>query len=133
MARCVLAFIIIAALIIGYDWVFHGYILADTYQATASLWRPEAEMKQYFGWLIAGELVLALAFTLILSTTKEKLSLGRGLCFGFIMGLFLSGQVLIGYAVEPYPLQLSMAWILGFLIEFGLAGILGALILKPRA
>jgi len=47
--RLVLAIVAAFAGIWVTDFLIHGVWLANTYKATASLWRPEAEMQRNWG------------------------------------------------------------------------------------
>jgi hypothetical protein len=47
------------------DFLIHGVLLAGTYKATASLWRPEAEMMAKMPWMMLGQFLAAAAFTMI--------------------------------------------------------------------
>ena len=63
--RLLLTALAVFVFIFAYEWVFHGILLKDTYGMTPSLWRPQTEMMQHFHWLVLGQAVIALMFTVL--------------------------------------------------------------------
>jgi hypothetical protein len=63
--RLILACVAVFVFVFGFEWVFHGMIMKESYVNTASLWRPEAEMTARFGWLLGGQLLLSVMFCVI--------------------------------------------------------------------
>jgi len=123
-----LGFIIVAVFIVVYEWIFHGLILKGDYMATASLWRPEAEMESYFLWMLAGQLLFAFIFCLLFTFTRCQTNFKDGATYGLVVGLLMSSVSLIYYAVMPVPMSLMVGWILGGIIETIIAGAIFALV-----
>lgn len=91
------------------DGLIHGLWLKSSYAATASLWRPEAEMLH--GWMVIGQFLVAASFTLIFAAcVAEKGKLGCTLKYAASMGVFAGGGQVIMYGVEPYPGLLVAKW-----------------------
>lgn len=106
------------------DWLLHGVLLASSYRATAALWRPMPEIK--IGVIWGTTLVTALCFTLLYLYGFAGVSMQRTLAFGLWFGLAAGTSMGLGtYAVEPIPLSLALAWLLGTLVE----ALVGALLL----
>lgn len=84
---------------------FHGYLLHADYLALPGLFRPEAESKELFPFMLGAHLIMSGALVWIYRRGKEKKPyLGQGLRFG--LGIALVGLVplyLIHYAVQPLP------------------------------
>ena len=63
--RLILAFIAVFVAIFATDFVIHGIWLKPDYAASASLWRPEAEMQKLFGWLLLGQALASFTFVML--------------------------------------------------------------------
>ena len=68
--RLLLTALAVFVFIFAYEWVFHGILLKDTYGMTPSLWRPQTEMMQHFHWLVLGQAVIALMFTVLFAVAR---------------------------------------------------------------
>ncbi len=112
------------------DHLLHGMLLKDIYHQTASVWRPETDMKKMMWYMWLGYLVFSPIFVCIYNKGYEegKGRIGQGLRYGFWMGVLLSVMSsLISYVVLPIPLKLAVYWIAGETIKFTCIGaILGA-------
>lgn len=114
-----------------FGWGFHGVLLKDIYaQTPPGLYRPEGGMQDYFMWLLAGQLVLAIALTALITRASANEGLKTGAIYGFLVGLMSVGSQLITYAVMPVPIELLTWWIPGTLIEMTLLGMLIADLVK---
>ena len=127
--RVGLACLVVFILCFGFDFVLHGILLKNAYAQTAQLWRSEAEMKNLFGWLLLGQLLLSVMFCVIYAFRRSTTSCaGQGSAYGFFVGLILASITLITYAVQPIPPNIIGAWIIGDLLKLIIAGaILGAI------
>jgi len=110
------------------DYVIHGIILKSSYAATASLWRPMAEMK--VGVMYVSVLIASIAFVLIFSQFFSRrgvrMGLKYGLCFGIATGVSMGYG---SYSVMPIPYHMAFTWFLGSVIEMAIGGmIVGAII-----
>ncbi len=121
----VLVFVLWSAL----DFVIHGMILSQAYQATAQLWRPFAEMK--VGLLRLTTLIIAAVFVGIYAMLVNPKSLKTGLFYGLLMGLLSGISMGMGsYCFMPITVQIAVVWFLGSMIEMTLAGLCIGAILK---
>lgn len=118
------------ATVFVFEWLLHGKILAGTYQATASLWRPEAEMQSLFHWLVLGQFLTAGIFSYIFTKGYEARGVGEGVRYGFLIGLLFGAPMIGLYAVAPYPPALIAGWFVGGLVEWMLAGVVVAKIYR---
>ena len=72
-----------------FSWFWHGKMMSEIYASTASLWRPEAEMR---GDLIGlGLLISAFFSTFIFMKGYEGAGMKEGIRFGIIMSLLFLG------------------------------------------
>jgi hypothetical protein len=115
-----------------FEWLLHGYLLKDQYQAMANLWRSPEDMKSKCLWFILGYLLIAKYFTFIFARGCETSGAGEGARYGFLMGLIWAGGAFIWYGVMPIPQFLLWSWVVGGLVESILAGIIAGLIYKKK-
>src|SRR2546427_12700851 len=107
------------------EFLIHGVLLSDLYKQTASVWRPEAEMRQMMWIFWAGYLVFAPFFALIYvkGYEKGKPGLGQGFRYGLYVGAMLS--VMTGFdlhVVLPIPPALVVRWLVPTLADLRLSG-----------
>lgn len=111
------------------DFVLHGLILGSTYQETASLWRPMAEMKM--GLMRVVGLVAAVCFVCLYAWLVRPKSWASGLSYGLIFGAGTGVSMGFGtYSVMPLPQSLAVAWCVGSIVEAAVAGLLVGWIVK---
>ena len=116
-----------------FELLFHGMYLKSTYEQTASLWRPEAEMKDYMVWLTLGQIIFSIGFVALFTKAFKRGGIVEGIVYGLLLAIIFVGSLLIWYAVAPYPTSLLINWIVGTVIEMILAGVIVALIYQSKA
>jgi len=126
---CVAVFIFIFV----FDLLFHGVYLKSIYEQTNSLWRPEEAMKSYIAWLILGQLIITIGFVALFTKAFKRGGLIEGAVYGLLVAIIFIGNLLIWYAVVPYPSNFLTNWMVGTLIEMVLAGIIVAFIYRSKA
>lgn len=111
------------------DFLMHGVILMDSYEATSSLWRPEMST----GLLLIVTLIAAAAFTYIYSDLIGNKSVATGLKYGLVWGIGAGVSFAYGsYAVMPIPYGMALTWFLGTIVEGLAAGYVLGMIVKPE-
>lgn len=113
--------------------MFHGFYLKNTYEEIANLWPPEEAMKRYMVWLTLGQIVISIGFVALFTKAFKRGGLAEGAIFGFLVAIIFIGNLLIWYAVSPYPTSLLINLIVSTLIELVLAGIIVAFIYKSKS
>jgi hypothetical protein len=114
-----------------FGWFFHDVLLKATYmQLPSAMLRPVDEFKARFGWLVAGQILLVLAFACVFAKGGFS-GVGAGVKLGIKFGVFQIGTYLIAYAVHPYTLALIGYWSIGVLVEMAIAGAIVGAIYKP--
>jgi len=107
------------------EGIIHGVLLADIYQQTSSIWRPENDIQRNMLLMWLGYLIFAPAFVLIYSKGYEanKGGLPQGIRFGLITGMLLSASQSLGwYVVLPIPGVLAFWWFVTGMVEAVAAG-----------
>jgi hypothetical protein len=113
------------------DFIIHGVLLASTYEVTAQLWRPMAEMKMGLMYIVTA--VSALAFAGLYAAMAANKSVSTGALYGLLFGIPFGVSMGLGtYTFTPIPLFLAVAWIVGTLVEMIVGGVIVGAIVKPQ-
>lgn len=112
------------------NFVIHQVLLKDMYAATASLWRPEAEMQGLMHYMLLGQLVTAIAFAWIFIHGYKGTGIMEGVRYGLLMGLFQAGGNMIMYVVAPYTCALVTAWTVAGFVQSVLVGVVASFTYK---
>jgi len=115
------------------EMVIHGMLLGGIYEATADLWRPQAEMEGLMWCMWLGYLLFSPLFVLIYSKgyEKGKGGVGQGLRYGLLLGIMLSPLMALGwYAVLAIPGTLAFYWFLAGIVEYTALGLVTGLTYK---
>ncbi len=130
--RLFLAIVVGFLVIFGTDYLIHAVWLMPDYKATASLWRPDAEMQTHFLWMLLAQFLCAATFVIVWAKGFAGRPISCGITFGLIMGMFQQVWVMINYVVMPMPGDLAVKWYISGLAQAVLIGMVAALLYKPR-
>lgn len=129
---------IVASIVVFFVWslldmVIHQYLLRDAYEATAHLWRPEAEMKMTLISVVTFGYCACMA--IIYAYMVAPKSLAAAIKFGFWFGLataIVTG--LAPHAYTPLPLNIALSWFVVTVIQAVVSGaIIGVIVKEPVA
>lgn len=109
--------IAVAAAMFAFEWLFHGDIMMPLYAATSKVWRPAAEMHQFFAFCVVTKLTLGAIITAIFAHNYEAKGLREGVRFGLYVGMLLGVEAFRSYTYLPVPLSIPMHWFFGWLAE----------------
>ena len=113
------------------DFVIHGVILQSAYMETAHLWRPMEEMEKCMPWMYLVTLIFAVFFSTIYALLISPKSIGAGVKFGLLLGIGMGVSMGFGsYLVMPISLMIATVWFIGTVVEFTVAGLIAAAIIK---
>jgi hypothetical protein len=131
---------LIAAIVVGFivvsgtDFLIHGVWLKPDYEATKSLWRPEAEGAAYMGWLLAAELLMVAPFVLIWAAGfAPRNCIRAAVSYGLFMGVLAQSFSVALYAVMPLPGDLVAKWFAAGVVQSLLLAIVTFFVYKPTA
>ncbi|MGB5179375.1 MAG: hypothetical protein WBP44_11670 [Gammaproteobacteria bacterium] len=111
------------------DFVIHGLLLQETYEATASLWRPMEEMSMTLMYIVT--LAYTVCFVAIYDVFVSQKSVSTGIKYGVLFGLAAGISMGFGsYTFMPIPWSLALSWFTGTLVESIVAGALAGAIIK---
>ena len=112
-----------------FGFVWHGLLMKPYYMQMPEHWHA----VPIFPWLILGHVILAFAFTGLYVSKVGINSAATGFGYGIVMGIFAAGADILRFATEPLSATVLCLWIIGVLIEFGIAGLIVGAIYKPLA
>ena len=131
--RGFIAFLVAFVFIFFFGFVWHGILMKPAYLETASLWRAPDDFNKHFPILILGHAVMAFALTGLYVRKIGRHGAGTGFGYGIVIAIFSIGIELIRFATSPLTAKILCLWIVGDLLELGIAGALIGAIYKPGA
>ena len=132
VTRLMIAIVVGFVFVFATDFLIHGVWLQSDYIATKELWRPEAEMNARFPWMLAGQLLVTIAFILLLAMLfADRGTAGLACVYGLLAGLMVQATTIITYVVSPFPPALALKWFLSGLLQSILLALLTRFVYKP--
>lgn len=132
--RLILAIVVAFIFIFATDFLIHGVWLGPDYKATEHLWRPEAEMRARFAWMLTAQLLTAITFVLIWAMGfAARGTLGLACTYGFLIGLAVQVTTIVTYVVSPFPAKLALKWICSGLVQSIVLGAVIFFVYKPSS
>ena len=133
--RVAMAAVAAWVLYMGMGFLVHGILLRDLYLEYAGVMRPEAEANAIlpvnFGMVLVGFFAFAYAYA---KGYEGGNGLQEGLRFGVLLGIMLCTFVTIWqYMVWPAGPRLLAAWLIDYIVEFALYGMVVGVIYTPVA
>ena len=113
------------------DFVIHGVLLKETYEATAHLWRTMQDTNMMLMHAIT--LALAICFVLLYHLCVSEKSVSMGLKLGVLFGVAAGIMAAGAYVYMPISLTLAIDWFVGTVVQFVVAGWLVGLFVKSEA
>ena len=113
------------------DFLIHHLWLGPVYEITKPLWRPEDEMHTRICWMFLAQFLIVATFVLVWAKGFAGRSIGAGISFGLLMGVFQQTWAIILFVVLPMPGELAVKWFVGGLVQAVLLGIVTSLVYKP--
>jgi hypothetical protein len=117
------------------SYVVHGVLLKPTYLKYAGAMRPEAQAASIlpigFGAALIGFFAFAYAYA---KGYEGGSGVQEGLRFGVLVAVMICAFAVVWeYMVWPMGPRLFGAWVVDYIVEFSIYGILTGLIYKPAA
>jgi hypothetical protein len=114
-------------------YLVHGVLLRDLYMTYTGVMRPEAQANAIlpfnFGMVLVGFFAFSYAYA---KGYEGGNGLQEGLRFGVLVGIMLcTFGTIWEYMVWPVGRRLLAAWLIDYIVEFALYGIVVGLIYKP--
>ncbi len=126
--KCLIPFVAVFATIFIFDWLFHGIYMMPAYEATASLWRPQAEMQELMWVCWLSKAIMAGVITCLFCCMAKGAACGgkcnkTGAKFGLKIGLLLGAQQFASYIWLPIDMSMAINWFAGNVILGILIGV----------
>jgi hypothetical protein len=133
LARVAMAAVVAWVVYLGVSFVVHTVLLRDVYLQHAALMRPEAGQNAILPIGFAFALVGFFAFAYTYAKGYEGSSGAQeGLRFGVLVGILICCfRIIWDHMVWPVSLQLTAAWMIEYIVEFAIYGIIVGAIYKP--
>lgn len=131
--KFIISVVVLFLLSLGLGFVVHGTLLSGQYGQLPGLYRTMEDSQNYFGFMLAAHLLLAVGLTWIYRMGHEagKSWLSQGVRFGIAVALLSTiPTYLIYYAVQPAPQSLMTLQIAYDVPAVVILGIVTALINK---
>lgn len=106
------------------DFVIHGQLMKQAYMDTASLWRSEEEMGQYFPVMLLAYLLTSTFLALIFAKGYENRGWKEGLRFGLLITPIFISTYLVQYVVTPLPSNILCSWIVATVFQSLVGGVI---------
>lgn len=116
----------------GTDFLIHGIWMMPDYRATQSLWRPNADMGSYMGWMLGAQLLFAITFVLLWTRWADAARLTCAIGYGFLMGVFAGTWAIIMYVVIPMPCSIACKWFFAGIVQSILIALVTFFVYKPK-
>ena len=129
--RFFIAFIVTFVFIFLFGFLWYGKFMQDIHNEVPMLWRTEADFGSHFPWLILGHVVMAFFLTLLYARFVPAGGAAAGIVLGILVACLYIGNNLVTFAVQPLTTKILGGWIVGNLLEFGIAGAIVGAIYKP--
>lgn len=131
--RFVIASVAVFVFLYLYNWLVHGVLLAPKYEEVAHLFRSQADFMAHMPWMIAGYILMAIAFCRLFIGGYEDRGIGEGVRFGLWAGLLIGSIDFISYAVQPISLKLGVDEFIAEVVMAVGAGVVAALTYKAES
>ena len=128
-----IAFVAAFVFLFVFGFIWYGNLMHGAHQEVTALFRPEAEFKEHFPWLILGEIVMAFFLTMLCARFVPAGGVGSGAMLGLLVALVYAGVHVIDFAVMPLTTKILCGWIVGAIIEYAVAGAIIGAIYKPAS
>ena len=91
-----------------FEFFVHGFLMKDLYEATISVWRPQAESSMPVMFL--SQFLFALAVAFFYPIVGPDKNCKKGMPFGFGLGLVMAMPAIGTYSYLPIPITISLCW-----------------------
>jgi len=119
---------------VALGFLVNTVLLADLYHQHAAVMRPQDQAIRLMPFAFGLSLVGFFAFSYAYAKGYEGGNgIQEGLRFGVLVGLMLCSFAAVWYYLSwPASTQLFLAWVIDFIVEFSIFGMIVGAIYKPR-
>ncbi len=129
--RFFIASLVVFVVVQALDFLINGIFMKADNESLKSLWRPDLSSKIWIGYLVG--VLISLLFVYIFTKGREGKGIAEGVRYGIVIWLFSAVPMNVSmYVMLPIPYPIVVRWLLFSLLEMLIAGILVAVIYKPK-
>lgn len=133
--RVALAAIVAWVVYVALSFLAHGVLLSDLYLQHEAVMRPPDQQTAIlpvgFAFALVGFFVFSYAYA---KGYEGSNGLQEGLRFGVIVGILLcSFAIVFEYVAWPVSPTLFLAWLIDYIVEFAIYGMIVGVVYRPVA
>lgn len=103
-----------------FEILVHGFLMKDLYEASISVWRPQAESNMAV--MLLSQFLFAIAVAFFYPIVGPDKDCKKAAPFGFGLGLVMAMPQIATYSYLPIPMSISLMWaVASFMKAFGSA------------
>ncbi len=91
-----------------FEFVVHGFLMKGMYEATMSVWRPQAESNMAV--MLLSQFLFAMAVAFFYPIVGPDKECKKAIPFGFGLGLVMAMPQIASFSYLPIPISISLAW-----------------------
>ena len=91
-----------------FEFLVHGFLMMGMYEATMSVWRPQAESNMPI--MLLSQFLFAMAVAFFYPIVGPDNECKKAVPFGFGLGLVMAMPQLASYSYLPISISISLAW-----------------------
>jgi len=136
MPKKLITGVVVAVYFFIIEYVLHGLILRGPYESVTHLLRAEGDMAPatFFVLLFVAYLIMGVLLTKVYAKGVEEGGVAEGVRFGLLMGMLMAVPTgMINFAVQPWPANIIITQMLGYVVEFAIAGVIISAMYKPES
>ncbi len=103
------------AFVFIFEMLWHGFLMKDLYEATASVWRPQEDCNM--GVMLLSQFLFALSMTIFWAKIGKHGECKKGIGFGVLSGLVVASPQLATFCYLPIPITISLLWMLSVVLR----------------
>lgn len=94
--------------VFAFEFLVHGFLMMKQYEATMSVWRPQAESNMAV--MLLSQFLFAMAVAFFYPIVGPDKECKKAIPFGFGLGLVMAMPQIASYSYLPIPISISLAW-----------------------
>ena len=91
-----------------FEFMVHGFLMKGLYEATMSVWRPQAESNMAV--MLLSQFLFAMAVAFFYPIVGPDKECKKAAPFGFGLGLVMAMPQIASYSYLPIPITISLLW-----------------------
>ncbi len=91
-----------------FEFIVHGFLMMGMYEATMSVWRPQAESSMSI--MLLSQFLFALAVAFFYPIVGPDKECKKALPFGLGLGLVMAMPSIATFTYLPIPISISLMW-----------------------